>query len=633
MKLKIVAAVASIAACGVCAAADGVVKASQFGWTGVDDTAALQRAFDSGARKVVVDRQAGDWVVRPLKIRRSNMEIVFADGVVLRAKKDEFKSITDSLVHIAGGVSGLVVRGEGTATFRMEKQDYIDPAKYEFAEWRHTLCIGAATNVTVRDLTLLSSGGDGVYVNGPKGLTLERLDCRDHNRQGISVISVETMKVRNCRFNSTFGAAPMAGLDFEPNNARNRLVDILFEDCVFEDNAASGVIFCFANLDRTSRPVSITMRRCRMSGNRHYGVSFTGNSKKVGGFVRLEDCIAERNAQHPLSVRGQLPGAATIAFSGCTFDARGSAASALNFDNGGHTEDIVGVTFDNCRVVKGEGAAYEFTGLAGVGVRDFSGSFVVEDGENRRTVTAADLMAEFKPRPELCAFAPAEVDWRKVRPVAKEWKALTPDSTPWLRFKSTFVQYVPGRGEFPIRIRVRKIGKNAKISIPVKVRTPGAEIAAFTLTEPETEYVFRSTSGKPGPWFLDFRAGGSLVSVESVWPGHGVVANVPVNVLGGMGHKLNFQMLPGDGDVQVQVSPSLTEPAEARLFDSDGKVCAEMPYTDRGMMLRAKRPADDRGGIWTLELVRVKDDCSFRIGAGAVPVASGSPEAALTLAE
>ena len=61
--------------------------------------------------------------------------------------------------------------------------------------------------------------------------------------------------------------------------------------------------------------------------------------------------------------------------------------------------------------------------------------------------------------------------------------------------------------------------------------------------------------------------------------------------------------------------------------------CAEMPYVDRGMMLKAKRPADDRGGIWTLELVRVKDDCSFRIGAGAVPVASGSPESALTLAK
>ena len=60
---------------------DKVVNASSFGWNVEDSTAALQAAFDSGASRVVIDRQAGDWISRPLFITNSNIEVVLADGV------------------------------------------------------------------------------------------------------------------------------------------------------------------------------------------------------------------------------------------------------------------------------------------------------------------------------------------------------------------------------------------------------------------------------------------------------------------------------------------------------------------------------------------------------------------------
>ena len=41
------------------------VNASSFGWNAEDATAILQKAFDSGVRKLVIDKQAGDWIVRP----------------------------------------------------------------------------------------------------------------------------------------------------------------------------------------------------------------------------------------------------------------------------------------------------------------------------------------------------------------------------------------------------------------------------------------------------------------------------------------------------------------------------------------------------------------------------------------
>ena len=69
-----------IACCALCVATAsaiapranaGEVRASEFGWNAEDATAALQAAIDSGAERVVVDRQEGDWIVRPIFLRKS----------------------------------------------------------------------------------------------------------------------------------------------------------------------------------------------------------------------------------------------------------------------------------------------------------------------------------------------------------------------------------------------------------------------------------------------------------------------------------------------------------------------------------------------------------------------------------
>ena len=74
------------AVCGYVAfgAESPCVNASSFGWNATDATACLQAAIDSGAKKVVIDRQAGDWIVEPIFLRVSGQEVVVADGVIVR---------------------------------------------------------------------------------------------------------------------------------------------------------------------------------------------------------------------------------------------------------------------------------------------------------------------------------------------------------------------------------------------------------------------------------------------------------------------------------------------------------------------------------------------------------------------
>ena len=82
------------AVAGVCNGVPNEVKVSSFGFDAEDSTEIIQRALDSGARKLVFDRQSGPWITRPL-VARSNQEIVFEDEVELVAKKGGFRGIRD----------------------------------------------------------------------------------------------------------------------------------------------------------------------------------------------------------------------------------------------------------------------------------------------------------------------------------------------------------------------------------------------------------------------------------------------------------------------------------------------------------------------------------------------------------
>ncbi len=157
------ACVVLAAVVGCAGTRDGrTVKVSSCGFDPQDSTRFLQAAFDSGARKVVIDRQKGDWITRPLFITNSNLEVVLEDGVTLRAMRGQFRDPHDSLIEIGGGASNVTLRGEGRAVLRMNKADYHDPKQgYPFSEWRMGVNIVRSRAVAVRNLTILSTGGDG----------------------------------------------------------------------------------------------------------------------------------------------------------------------------------------------------------------------------------------------------------------------------------------------------------------------------------------------------------------------------------------------------------------------------------------------------------------------------------------
>ena len=139
-----------------------VARAAWWGYDEKDATAALQAAIDSGAKKVIIEKMPGPWIVDKIKLV-GDQELFFEPGVVIEAKKGAFHGRADSLFSAWNDVKNLKLIGPG-ATLRMHRDDYDNPKEYEKAEWRHAINLHGCENVTIEGLTIAKSGGDGIYL-------------------------------------------------------------------------------------------------------------------------------------------------------------------------------------------------------------------------------------------------------------------------------------------------------------------------------------------------------------------------------------------------------------------------------------------------------------------------------------
>lgn len=337
-----------------------VVTASSFGFDPTDSTAILQKALDSGARKIVIDKQSSPWVTRPL-FGRSNCEIVFERGVEVVAKKGEYLGKNDSLLTLKCA-ENVKISGYG-AVLRMHRDDYA-AKPYEKAEWRMNINLLSCRNVTIEGLTLLESGGDGVYVgvsgkNGPcQDIVLRDLVCDRQYRQGISVISARNLLIERCILRGTGGTAPAAGIDFEPNHPHEELTGIEMRDCTITDNQGIGLDFYLGQLDSTSKSVSIKIVNCRSRGNAH-GFSFSNGRKEtfVNGLISCDDCSFENERGCAVRLIRKPADSVLVAFKNCSFiNCQTNAATASKVTDmsigdaspGGAPTD--GVSFIDCTV-------------------------------------------------------------------------------------------------------------------------------------------------------------------------------------------------------------------------------------------------------------------------------------------
>ncbi len=301
-----------------------VANVAWWGFDENDSTDAIQEAINSGAAKVIIPYVGKEWIVRPIKLV-SNQEVFFEPGVVVMAKKGEFKGKFDCLFSVSSA-SNITLRGYG-ATLRMRRKDYKSSA-YTKSEHRHTVEFRGCDNIKILGLRLEYSGGDGIFIAAAikrpwqpcRNVLIRDCICNCNYRQGISVISVDKMLVENCLLKITRGTLPSGGIDLEPSQPAHMLSNVVISNCVAEGNNGGGFIASISNLRAGSREVSVLFvncyaRNCVSAGFDVYAKGKTGPK----GLIEFKNCISENITYDGARVLWEKDCPTKLRFNGCKF--------------------------------------------------------------------------------------------------------------------------------------------------------------------------------------------------------------------------------------------------------------------------------------------------------------------------
>jgi hypothetical protein len=290
-----------------CPEINGVVDASRClgGFNAQDSTLALRAALNqsvTGAHTVVIPNVDNKpWIIAPIPgadpicpadatkwghcpalhlVGLSNLTIILEAGVVLLAKRGQFHNPASSMVRVEH-CTNITIKGETGATIRMWREDYKLPTSYIHSESRGGIAVYDSSVVKIVGMTVMYTGGDGIYLENVNNTVVRHCNCTHNFRQGMSVASATNLVVEDSSFTDTNGTAPACGVDLEPDWAFYHLNNITFRRCLFARNANCGFVINpyaitsgFAGWDpahllgsNTNQSISVTLDQCAFVDN------------------------------------------------------------------------------------------------------------------------------------------------------------------------------------------------------------------------------------------------------------------------------------------------------------------------------------------------------------------------------
>ncbi len=202
-----------------------------------DDTAAIQAAVDAvagtGGTLTVPEGTYRVNAVTSIQIGGA-MTLQFSAGAVLQAIPNS--AGTYSVITVQGA-SGVNILG-GTL-----QGDYGNPVTHTgtTGEWGMGLSISGSSQVAVVGVTVQDCWGDGFYLeNGSSGITVCSVQAAHNRRNGMSIVSADTVVVRDSLFTGSGGTLPGDGIDIEPNPTET-VNQVTITGCTLSGNAGDGI--------------------------------------------------------------------------------------------------------------------------------------------------------------------------------------------------------------------------------------------------------------------------------------------------------------------------------------------------------------------------------------------------------
>ncbi len=616
--------------------ASGKIQTAHAIWWGFDandSTAQLQAALDCNAPVIIVDcpvidGKAYPWIVCPLTVK-GNREIVFAQNAELLAKQGEFLKRNDCLVSVVGQ-ENVTLRAEkaGTATLRMRKTDYYKEP-YLKAEWRHALNIKSSSNIVVDGLNLVDSGGDGIYLGKSmhgvtnKNVTIRNVVCDGNNRQGISVITAENLLIENTILRNTWGTAPQAGIDFEPNQDDEKLANCVMRNCVCENNAGAGIDMYLPNLKRKSGDVGIVLDNVVSRNNGRASVALTVNNtedESLIGRIVIRNCRFE-NDRGGIQIRSLAQNGATVeventTLKGCSIlpnEKNSVYQSPIHLSSRPNDETAFGtVTFknvtiiDDCAGLDGERPLMEFKdySINGYGVNNVSGSFKLVSNGSEQTfeLDKSDVQKLFpainaRQIPRLKTDANALVPVNAAASNAKEFDRI------YCRSKAQYLFYAKSGQEIRFVLEQRRVGRSDPAVKPVLLTVPSGKTTKLPSTEMGKQKEYTFTASETGVYMIDVEVGAHAVAMRDCNVPAAINGATPVHLVYSVG-SLYFYVPEGTKEFGVKAFGAGAEQVRVTIFDPAGNQVWQQDNISAAVGYFTEEGTTPPAGVWRIHFDR-----------------------------
>ncbi|MDO5582046.1 MAG: right-handed parallel beta-helix repeat-containing protein [Planctomycetia bacterium] len=601
-------------------ALDGKTEAcaSFWGFDPVDSTESLQTAIKAGLKRLRIDK-VGDapWIVRPILLA-NDLELVLDEGVVLLAKKGDFQKITASLLMIANR-KNITVRGLGKgAVLRMNKADYHTDA-YKKSEWRHGINIKSSENIRIENLSIEQTGGDGIYLGVAtkgvpcKNIHINRVICDENNRQGISVISAVNLLIENTVLKNTNGTAPESGIDFEPNDKSEHLINCIMRNCVCENNNGSGFDFYLPNLEKQSGPITITLENCISRNNKKNGIALTvanGEDLTPEGAILFKNMKLE-NDHGGILVRSKAAEPMKMLFENIELTLPPSIKNPKRADPSpiqilSRSEDgdpIGGIHFKNVRVQYEADApvlSFSDSTLNGFGLQNLTGKIVYQNGKDQGELNLSD---------QWCKQNYPAIALRKIKKLSPDKISDIPFGAPLekassarIRNEGTIFLKVEKGKEVCMILRQHPVGRSEARKGSVIITSPSGKVRRFSVVPSFKERTeIRWIADKSGTAKVVFNVGSHAISFDSINVPSALPVYKSVHLVFSKGD-LWLSVPEGTKEFAVRFVGEGLERLKATIFDPDGKQIWTEDNIDSAKAFYSEEGKDPRPGLWRIRI-------------------------------
>lgn len=249
-----------------------------------DDTNAINKtihaAFSNGGGTVCIPD--GIYMVDALvSVRlKDNVKIELTDNAILKAFPN---NSPNSVVLSIKNASNVVVLGGKIVG---ERNEHLAAN----GQWGHGISLNGCNNVHISDVTVYDCWGDGIYIEVSieqrycTNVVIERFNLYNNRRQGISVISVKGLTIKNGTISKSNGTDPQSGIDLEPNFPTEYLQNIYIENLHTEYNKGYGLV-CWLGENERGNPV-VPMNNCSITIKNHTDTgSIKGTLQNISEYI------------------------------------------------------------------------------------------------------------------------------------------------------------------------------------------------------------------------------------------------------------------------------------------------------------------------------------------------------------